>query len=89
MYNDDDFNWNHGLSLGSTGNFKVTRPFQIPHRHSNKVVSYAEVLNTHEQLRAVCSFPPETSRKSRENSYVNSHLNPSVVLGSVCVLAHT
>lgn len=24
MYNDDDFNWNHGLSLGSTGNFKVT-----------------------------------------------------------------
>ncbi|CAN0512958.1 unnamed protein product, partial [Ectocarpus sp. 12 AP-2014] len=23
MYNDDDFNWNHGLSLGFTGNFKV------------------------------------------------------------------
>lgn len=23
MYNDDDFNWNHGLSLGSTGNYKV------------------------------------------------------------------
>ncbi|CAM9128474.1 unnamed protein product [Pylaiella littoralis] len=24
MYNDDDFNWNHGLSLGSTGNFKAS-----------------------------------------------------------------
>jgi intraflagellar transport protein 56 len=22
MYNDDDFNWNHGLSLAATGNFK-------------------------------------------------------------------
>ena len=21
-YNDDDFNWNHGLSLASTGSFK-------------------------------------------------------------------
>jgi hypothetical protein len=23
MYNDDDFNWNHGLSLASTGNYKA------------------------------------------------------------------
>ena len=23
MYNDDDFNWNHGISLAQTGNFKV------------------------------------------------------------------
>ncbi|CAM9752583.1 unnamed protein product, partial [Discosporangium mesarthrocarpum] len=23
MYNDDDFNWNHGISLASTGNFKA------------------------------------------------------------------
>lgn len=23
MYNEDDFNWNHGLSLASTGNYKV------------------------------------------------------------------
>eukprot|EP00904_Undaria_pinnatifida_P010932 jgi/Undpi1/696/HiC_scaffold_10.g04160.m1 len=29
MYNDDDFNWNHGLSLGSTGNFKVRPPLRI------------------------------------------------------------
>ena len=25
MYNDDDFNWNHGISLAQTGNFKVRR----------------------------------------------------------------
>jgi len=23
MYNDDDFNWNHGISLAQTGNFKA------------------------------------------------------------------
>jgi hypothetical protein len=23
MYNDDDFNWNHGISLAQTGNYKV------------------------------------------------------------------
>ena len=28
MYNDDDFNWNHGISLAQTGNFKVCRASQ-------------------------------------------------------------
>lgn len=31
MYNDDDFNWNHGLSLGSTGNFKVKGSYAPQH----------------------------------------------------------
>ncbi|CAM9246238.1 unnamed protein product [Ascophyllum nodosum] len=30
MYNDDDFNWNHGLSLASTGNYKASNSSSLP-----------------------------------------------------------
>jgi hypothetical protein len=63
MYNDDDFNWNHGLSLASTGNYKAAEVnISLTRIHDMDVLTTARMCNT---VRATIDTAGSATRQLR------------------------
>lgn len=66
MYNDDDFNWNHGLSLASTGNYKASDAI-FPASLSQTLLSIIRLRDTpctvveYMLVETICIAPSSTN----------------------------